>query len=434
MQSIKKAYLKQLKKRRKEGCDENIESLSHMKRGRPLLLGDRLDTMVQKYLKKVREGGGVVTARVAIAAARAIIRTQDRSQLIEFGGHIELTQAWAYSLLCRMKFVKRKATTAKSKFTNANFAQVKKEFLDDLAAVVEMEEIPPQLILNWDQTGIKLVPVSSHTMDRQGCSRVEVTGVTDKRLITALFCGSLTGDFLPVQVIYQGKTSRCHPKFGFPSDWNITHSRKHWSTEETMIEYIHSIIIPYITAQRELLGDASRHAAIIMDNFKGQVTDSVHALLEEHGIYPCLLPPNTTDRLQPLDVSVNKPAKDFLRRKFEEWYTDEVIKQLDGQDPDTLDIDPIDLRSAVIKEKSAQWLVDLANYLAENPHIIVNGFIKTGITAALDGTIGMDEDMEIEVCDDDDDDGEFYSGSEDSQSDETSSDSSGSDSEDIYEA
>ena len=71
-----------------------------------------------------------------------------------------------------------------------------------------------------------------------------------------------------------------------------------------------------------------------MDNFKGQVTASVNALLEENDIYACLLPPNTTDRLQPLDVSVNKPAKDFLRRKFEEWYTEQVIKQLDGQDPD----------------------------------------------------------------------------------------------------
>ena len=75
MQSIKKAHLQRIKERRKAGGDENIESLSHMKRGRPLLLGERLDTMVQKYLKKVREGGGVVTARVAIAAARAIIHT-----------------------------------------------------------------------------------------------------------------------------------------------------------------------------------------------------------------------------------------------------------------------------------------------------------------------------------------------------------------------
>ena len=49
-----------------------------------------------------------------------------------------------------------------------------------------------------------------------------------------------------------------------------------------------------------------------MDNFKDQITASVLTLLEENNIHVCLLPPNTTDRLQPIDVSVNKPAKDFF--------------------------------------------------------------------------------------------------------------------------
>ena len=31
------------------------------------------------------------------------------------------------------------------------------------------------------------------------------------------------------------------------------------------------------------------------------------------------LPANTTNRLQPMDISVNKAAKDFFRHKFNEW-------------------------------------------------------------------------------------------------------------------
>ena len=306
-----------------------MKTLPAKKRGRPLMLGEDIDKQLQLYLQKVRDQGGVITASVVVAAARGILLSNDRSKLVEFGGHIELSRQWAYSVLARMKFVRRKATTSKSKHTPANFEQLKESFLNDVVSVVTMEEIPPQLILNWDQTGIHLVPASSWTLDKRGYKRVEIKGVNDKRQITAVFCGSLTGDFLPIQVIYKGKTNRCHPKFAFPSNWHVTHSPKHWSTEETMVQYIEHIIIPCVEKQREMLGD--KPALVIMDNFKGQVTTKINDLLEANNIHVCLLPPNTTDTLQTMDISVNKPAKNYLKRRFEQWYSDEVMKQLTGE-------------------------------------------------------------------------------------------------------
>ena len=113
---------------------------------------------------------------------------------------------------------------------------LKESFLDSVRTTVIMEEIPAELIMNWDQTGIKLVPSSFSTMERQGSKRIEMAGVNDKRQITAVFCGTMLGDFLPVQLIYKGKTPRCHPQFQFLSGWDITHSPKHWSSEETMMQ------------------------------------------------------------------------------------------------------------------------------------------------------------------------------------------------------
>ena len=107
----------------------------------------------------------------------------------------------------------RKATTAKSKYKPSYFDDLKKDFLDELDATVKLEEIPPELILNWDQTGIKIVPSSSWSMEKFGSKKVEVVGVGDKRVITACFCGSFTGDFLPIQVIYKGTTTQCHPHY-----------------------------------------------------------------------------------------------------------------------------------------------------------------------------------------------------------------------------
>ena len=64
-------------------------------------------------------------------------------------------------------------------------------YYDDVVTTVTMEEIPPHLILNWDQSGIKVVPSSSWTMDKRGSKRVEIIGVDYKRQITAVFVAAL---------------------------------------------------------------------------------------------------------------------------------------------------------------------------------------------------------------------------------------------------
>ena len=80
-----------------------------------------------------------------------------------------------------------------------------------------------------------------------------------------------------------------------------------------------------------------------------------------------LLPPNTTDSLQPMDLSANKPAKDFLKRRFEEWYSGEVMKRLDGKESETVDLEPINLGLPILRELGAKRLVEMAEYFEENP-------------------------------------------------------------------
>ena len=103
-----------------------------------------------------------------------------------------------------MGFVQRKATTAKSKYSLQNITEKKREFLNDLVFTVEMEKIRLQLIFNWDQTRIKLVPSTSWTMNKQGTRMVEVVELSDQRQITAVFCRNLLGAFLSVQLNYKG--------------------------------------------------------------------------------------------------------------------------------------------------------------------------------------------------------------------------------------
>ena len=201
MRSIRDAYYRKVNMRRSLGEGDEVNSLPERERGRSKLLGNDLDGKVQLYIKSVRDHGGVVSSGVVMAAARGILLSCAKEKLVEFGGHIDLNRHWAFSLLKRMNSVKRKDTTSKSKYSIENFAKAKNSFLKSITKIVAIEEIPPELVLNWDQTGLNIVPSSFWTMDQRGQKRIELIGLKNKRQITAVFCCSIQGAFLPLQVI-----------------------------------------------------------------------------------------------------------------------------------------------------------------------------------------------------------------------------------------
>ena len=103
---------------------------------------------------------------------------------------------------------------------------------------------------------------------------------------------------------------------------------------------------------------------VIFDVFKGQMCQSTIDLLMENTIHFVHVPPNCTDRLQPLDLSVNKPCKDFMRKKFIEWYSTkfcEALEQTNNPRP------KIDLRLSTLKPIGAEWMKLFVDYMFSNP-------------------------------------------------------------------
>ena len=60
----------------------------------------------------LRLSWGVVNARLVVAAARGLIIARNCSLIVDYGGHLNPEKTWAKSLLRRMDFVKRKASTS----------------------------------------------------------------------------------------------------------------------------------------------------------------------------------------------------------------------------------------------------------------------------------------------------------------------------------
>ena len=93
------------------------------------------------------------------------------------------------------------------------------------------------------------------------------------------------------------------------------------------IKLINEIIIPYVQSQRKELGKPKQAALVIMDVFRGQITDDVISLLRDDNIHYVLVPNNMSQLLQPLDLTVNKHCNSYLKPLFWEWYAQQVANQ-----------------------------------------------------------------------------------------------------------
>ena len=84
-----------------------------------------------------------------------------------------------------------------------------------------------------------------------------------------------------------------------------------------MREYVEMIIILYVDDKRKDLKLVDDHPMlVIFDSFKAQCTSSLLKLVDSHNINVTLIPPNCTDQLQPMDLSISKLAKNFFVHSF----------------------------------------------------------------------------------------------------------------------
>ena len=377
---FRKKYEEELREAKKEGREPSKSLQKYQSQtGRPLLLGD-FDSMVQSYIVSMSNRGAVISRSIANSAAKALMKKHPG-----IIGNIDVdSSSWAQSLFRRMGYSRRRHTSAKVDIPEAARKEIEYLFLYEIVSKVEKYEIPESLIINFDQTPLKLVPCGKSTLAKKNSNCVTISGASDKRSITGTFSITLDGSFLPMQLIYGGKTEKSLPRFCFPDSFSLSVNKKHFSNRIEAAKFLEEIIVPFVKLEREAKGlSADQKALVIMDVFTGQMTPEVLQLLQENNILVTNVPANMTKFYQPLDLSVNGYAKRFLAKKFNEWYSSEITKQLD--EGASLEEVNVKLRLSVLKPLHAGWLIDFYNQMTseEGKKVIHSGWRAAGIRDAL---------------------------------------------------
>ena len=66
-------------------------------------------------------------------------------------------------------------------------------------------------------------------------------------------------------------------------------------------------------------------ALTIMDTFKEQDNDTIASLCTYNNSAVVKQPHNLTHKCQPLNITVNKPAKCFIKEKYNKWFAEQVV-------------------------------------------------------------------------------------------------------------
>ena len=125
---------------------------------------DSIDEKVKNFILILRRKGGVVNSVVAIAAAQALNQKSPDEHL----KCVDLdSSSWTQSLFRRMSFVRRMCTTDKPEIPDQDVKEAKLLFQHQIVSIVEDDDIPESLIMNFDKTPQKYALVSNSTLAKK---------------------------------------------------------------------------------------------------------------------------------------------------------------------------------------------------------------------------------------------------------------------------
>ena len=102
------------------------------------------------------------------------------------------------------------------------------------------------------------------------------------------------------------------------------------------------------------------------------------------------VPNNLTYVFRPLDLTVNKTCKAYLRKQTQDWLSRQVQVQLqNGVQPENVNVD---MKISTLKRLHAKWITSLHDKMQSRSDIIIKGWKKSGITDILEFGAGSHGD------------------------------------------
>ncbi|MCU7881477.1 MAG: hypothetical protein KZQ60_13760 [Candidatus Thiodiazotropha sp. (ex Lucinoma aequizonata)] len=305
-----------------------------------------------------RHQGIAVSTMEARLQARLIAQKRHTTN---FGGSV----SWVYAFMRRNGLSVRRRTHIAQKLPEDNeekliqfqryIIRARNDFNYELSQIGNADQTP----LTFD------LPYAS-SINAKGAKTVTInTTGNEKNRFTVMLACTADGGKLPPYVIFKRKTL---PKnMTWPEGIVVRCQAKGWMDDALTRDWVK-------TVWGKRPGGFTKRSLLVLDSFRCHKSDDIKEILRnDHRTRLAIIPGGMTSVLQPLDVSVNKPMKVLLQRRWNDWYAG-----VDHSFTATGRMRKPELQDV------CQWIVDAWTEL--DPAIIVRAFKKCCISNSMDGT------------------------------------------------
>lgn len=210
--------------------------------------------------------------------------------------------------------IRKPEATSMSRITAFNKVEVDL-FFSNLKTEMDKHNFTASKIYNFDETGVSTVQKPGKILGPKGAKQLGAATSWERGKNITVGCAmSAAGQYIPPMFIFPRKRMSPNLTKGGPPNAIYHCSDNGWITEELFIVWLHHFILHAKPTKEDPV-------LLVMDNHKTHTTLAAYNLCKENGIIVVTLPPHSSHRLQPLDITFysslkaafNKECDNFLR-------------------------------------------------------------------------------------------------------------------------
>ena len=135
----------------------------------------------------------------------------------------------------------------------------------------------------------------------------------NKEWVTSIVTTNAAGTVLPPQIIFAGKIHQAPWYEAIPKDYRISMSENGWTNHDLGFEWLQEVFEKHTASQT-----AVQYRLLILDGHSSHATLEFDQFCTSKKIIPLYMPPHSSDKLQPLDVSCFGPLKQYYGQQIRE--------------------------------------------------------------------------------------------------------------------